>query len=275
MDRVWLVTGCSGGLGRQIAESVLAAGNRLVATSRRASQLADLTERFPDHVRAVALDVTDAARCRAAVRAAVDAFGGLDVVVNNAGYADMAAIEDMPEEVFDAQIAANFSGTVNVSRAALPVMRERGRGHIIQISSVGDRVAVPGLGAYQAAKRAVAGFSEVLALEVAPLGIKVTVAEPGGMRTQWAGSSMTTYPMTEAYRQVIEPVEASLRAASGRQPGDPARIAQVLMDLVEEADPPVRLLLGADAVEVAGQAAAAVAASDARWREVSESISYR
>ncbi|MFF5082819.1 SDR family NAD(P)-dependent oxidoreductase [Actinoplanes sp. NPDC000266] len=275
MDKVWLVTGCSGGLGRQIAASVLAAGDRLVATSRRASSLDGLTADFPKTVRVVELDVTDPARCDAAVRVAVETFGGLDVLVNNAGYADMAAFEDMPPPVFQAQIDANFTGVVNLTRAALPVMRAQGRGHIIQISSVGDRVAVPGLSGYQAAKHAVNGFSAALALEVAPLGIRVTVAEPGGMRTEWAGDSMTTLPLSGRYRQVIEPVEASLRAASGNQPGDPARIAQVLLDLVEAADPPTRLLLGTDAVEVARQAAAALAASDDRWQKVSESTDYR
>ncbi|XVV14904.1 SDR family NAD(P)-dependent oxidoreductase [Actinoplanes sp. CA-131856] len=275
MAKVWLVTGCSGGLGRQIAASVLAAGNRLVATSRRASSLAGLAAEFPGAVRLVELDVTDPDQCATAVEAAVETFGGLDVLVNNAGYADMAAFEDMPPAVFQAQIDANFTGVVNLTRAALPVMRAQARGHIIQISSVGDRVAVPGLSGYQAAKHAVNGFSAALALEVAPLGIRVTVAEPGGMRTEWAGTSMTTLPLSEAYRQVIEPVEASLRAASGHQPGDPARIAQVLLDLAEATDPPTRLLLGTDAVEVARQAAEALAASDTRWQKVSESTDYR
>ncbi|SNY23837.1 SDR family NAD(P)-dependent oxidoreductase [Paractinoplanes atraurantiacus] len=271
MPKTWLVTGCSGGLGRQIARSALAAGHRLVATSRRASSLNDL----PAGVRVVELDVTDPAQCEAAVQAAVETFGGLDVVVNNAGYADVAAFEDMPPAVFQAQMDANFSGVVNMSRAALPVMRAQGGGHLIQVSSVGDRVAVPGLAGYQAAKHAVNGFSAVLALETAPLGIKVTVLEPGGMRTEWAGSSMTTLPLSEAYRQVIAPVEASLRAASGHQPGDPARIAQVLLDLVENPNPPTRLLLGSDAVEVAQQAAASLATADAKWRTVSESTDYR
>ncbi|MDG4826576.1 SDR family NAD(P)-dependent oxidoreductase [Asanoa sp. WMMD1127] len=170
-------------------------------------------------VRAVALDVTDPDAARAAVQAAVDAFGGLDVVVNNAGYADVASIEDMPDDDFRAQIDANFFGTVNVTRAALPVLRAHGGGHIVQISSVGGRVGGPGLGAYQAAKWAVTGFSEVLAKEVAPLGIRVTVAEPGGMRTDWAGSSMRTLPITEPYQAVIGATVTRQRAACGqRQP---------------------------------------------------------
>ncbi|MGW3628484.1 SDR family NAD(P)-dependent oxidoreductase, partial [Streptomyces sp. NPDC000880] len=173
-----------------------------------------------------ALDVTDTTAARAAVQNAVDAFGRLDVLVNNAGYADVASIEDFAEGDFRAQIDTNFHGVVNLSRAALPVMRKQGSGHIVQISSVGGRVGTPGLGAYQAAKWAVGGFSEVLAKEVASFGIKVTVIEPGGMRTNWAGSSMSTPPISDSYKPVIEPVIGFLRQADGTQPGDPTRAAQ-------------------------------------------------
>ncbi|MEV6375159.1 oxidoreductase [Micromonospora musae] len=274
MEKVWLITGSSRGLGRELAETVLAAGGRLLATARRPEQLDDLVEKYGERIRTVALDVTDSTAARAAVATAVDAFGRLDVLVNNAGYADVASIEDMPEEEFRAQIEANFFGVVNVSRAALPVMREQGAGHIIQISSVGGRVGVPGLGAYQAAKWAVGGFSEVLGKEVAGFGIRVTVAEPGGMRTNWAGSSMTMLPISDAYKPVIEPQVERHRTADGRQPGDPARVAQVLMDVVESQDPPRRLLLGADAFAVAQSVATDLAASDAKWRTVSESIAF-
>ncbi|GLZ60505.1 short-chain dehydrogenase/reductase [Micromonospora sp. NBRC 107095] len=269
-----MITGSSRGLGRHLAAAVLEAGHNLVATARRPDQLDDLVDSYGDRVRAIALDVTDPGAARAAVATAVQAFGRLDVVVNNAGYADVASIEDMPEDEFRAQIDANFHGVVNVTRAALPTMREQGSGHIIQISSVGGRVGGPGLGAYQAAKWAVGGFSEVLAKEVASFGIKVTVAEPGGMRTNWAGSSMRMLAISDPYTPVIEPVLARLRAADGNQPGDPARVSQVILNLTEVPDPPVHLLLGADAVAVAQAAATALAASDAKWRTVSESVSY-
>ncbi|MEU7848925.1 oxidoreductase [Micromonospora parva] len=274
MRKTWLITGSSRGLGRHLAAAVLQAGHNLVATARRPDQLDDLVDSYGDRVRAIALDVTDPGAARAAVATAVQAFGRLDVVVNNAGYADVASIEDMPEDEFRAQIDANFHGVVNVTRAALPTMREQGSGHIIQISSVGGRVGGPGLGAYQAAKWAVGGFSEVLAKEVASFGIKVTVAEPGGMRTNWAGSSMRMLAISDPYTPVIEPVLARLRAADGNQPGDPARVSQVILNLTEVPDPPVHLLLGADAVAVAQAAATALAASDAKWRTVSESVSY-
>ncbi|MFG1663941.1 oxidoreductase [Streptomyces sp. Y7] len=272
MSRTWLITGSSRGLGRTLAEAVLEAGNNLVATARRTEALDDLVEKYGDRVRLVTLDVTDSAAARRAVQAAVEAFGRLDVVVNNAGYADMAAIEDMPEQAFRDQIEANLFGVVNVSRAALPVLREQGAGHIIQISSVGGRVGVPGLSAYQAAKWAVGGFSEVLAKEVAPLGIKVTVAEPGGMRTDWAGSSMATPPVSAPYEKVVGAAIAGIREQDGKQPGDPVRIAGILLDVVDTPEPPLRLLLGKDAVHVGRAVAETLAASDAAWRAVSESV---
>ncbi|MFE9764591.1 oxidoreductase [Streptomyces sp. NPDC005808] len=274
MSTTWLITGSSRGLGRALAEAVLAAGHQLVATARKPEQLDDLVLLYGDRVRAVALDVTDPAAARSAVRQAIDAFGRLDVIVNNAGYADVAAIEDFTEADFRAQIDTNFYGVVNVTRAALPVLRDQGSGHIVQISSVGGRVGTPGLGAYQAAKWAVGGFSEVLAKEVASFGIKVTVVEPGGMRTNWAGSSMSTPPVSDPYKPVIDPMVGFLSQADGTQPGDPARTAQAIIHVTEVDDPPVRLLLGSDAVAVAGAMAEQLAASDAKWREVSESIDF-
>lgn len=274
MSKTWLITGSSRGLGRALAEAVLAAGHQLVATARKPEQLDDLVQRYGDRVRAVALDVTDPGAARSAVQQAIEAFGRLDVLVNNAGYADVAAIEDFTEDDFRAQIDTNFYGVVNVTRAALPVLREQGSGHIVQISSVGGRVGTPGLGAYQAAKWAVGGFSEVLAKEVASFGIKVTVVEPGGMRTNWAGSSMSTPPVSDPYKPVIEPVVGFLSQADGTQPGDPARTAQAIIHVTEVGDPPVRLLLGSDAVAVAGAMAEQLAASDAKWRKVSESIDF-
>ncbi|MEV1072303.1 oxidoreductase [Micromonospora parva] len=274
MPRVWLITGCSRGLGRALAEAVLADGDHLVATARNPAQLDDLVDRHGDQVRAVALDVNDPAAARAAVGTAVDTFGRLDILVNNAGYADVAAIEDISEDDFRAQIEANFFGVVNLCRAALPTMRGQGRGHIVQISSVGSRVASTGLGAYQSAKWAVSGFSGVLAREVEAFGIRVTSVEPGGLRTDWAGSSMSAPPISEPYRPVIEPAVQRLRQADGAQPGDPARAAQAIIRITQVDDPPLRLLLGADAVAAAEAAAAGLAASDARWRELSESIAF-
>jgi NAD(P)-dependent dehydrogenase (short-subunit alcohol dehydrogenase family) len=266
--KVWLITGSSRGLGRSFAEAVLAAGHRLVATARKPEQLTDLVQRYGPQIHAVALDVTNAAAARDAVEAAVTTFGRLDVVVNNAGYANVAPIEDMAEEDFRAQIEANFYGVVNVTRAALPLMRRQRSGHIIQISSVGGRLGSPGLGAYQSAKWAVGGFSEVLTKEVAPFGIKVTVVEPGGFRTDWAGSSMTIAPISDDYQATV-----GLMAEYRRNPdimrGDPDKAAQVLLHIAALEDPPHRLLLGASAVRVARTIAEQLAAEDEKWTALS------
>src|SRR6266480_994361 len=200
MSRTWLITGSSRGFGLELTRAVLESGDRVLATARRPEQLADLLAGLGDRGRAAALDVTDPVAARAAVQAAVDAFGALDVVVNNAGYANSAAIEEMDEDDFRAQVEANFFGVVNVTRAALPVLRKQRSGTFVQFSSIGGRVGgTPGMGAYQAAKFAVEGFSEVLSTEVKPLGIRVTIIEPGGFRTDWGGSSMRTPPVSEDY----------------------------------------------------------------------------
>ena len=203
MSKVWLITGSSRGLGGALAEAVLADGHMLMATARKPAQLTHLVERYGDRVRTFALDVTDAKSARDAVQAAVTAFGRLDVLVNNAGYGDVASIEDVSDADFRAQIETNLFGVVNLTKAALPVMREQGSGHIIQISSIGGRRGTPGLSAYQTAKWGVEGFSEVLAKEVRPLGIKVTIIEPGGFRTDWSGSSMTIRPSRPEYDATV------------------------------------------------------------------------
>jgi NAD(P)-dependent dehydrogenase (short-subunit alcohol dehydrogenase family) len=210
------------------------------------------------------------AQATAAVHAALDSFGRLDVVVNNAGYADLASVEDMSEKAFRDQIETVFFGTVHTTKAALPVLREQGSGHIINVTSVGSRMATPGLSAYQSAKWATAGFSAVLAAEVAPLGIRVTSVEPGGMATDWAGSSMTVPEISEPYRRTVG-AAAAMHDSSWRPLGDPAKVAQVILQVADMDDPPVRLLLGSEAYAYATAAAHAQLASDERWRELSRS----
>ena len=191
MSKVWLITGSSRGLGRALAEAVLAAGHNLVATARNPAQLNDLVKRYGDEVRTVALDVTSARAAADAIRTAVDAFGRLDVLVNNAGYGNIGSIEDTSLEDIRAQIETNLFGVIIVTKAAIPIMRQQGSGHIIQLSSIGGRVGATGRAPYSTAKWGVEGFSEVLANEVGPLGVKVTIIEPGGFRTDFAGSSTT------------------------------------------------------------------------------------
>ncbi|TSC25165.1 oxidoreductase [Corallococcus sp. Z5C101001] len=273
-SRVWLITGSSRGLGRSFAEAVLAAGHRLVATARKPEQLSSLVERYGDRVRAVALDVTNPEQARAAVRAAVEAFGRLDVVVNNAGYGGLAPIEQVTDEDFRSQLDTNLFGVMNVTRAALPVLREQRSGHIIQVSSIGGRLSTPGLGAYQAAKWAVGGFSEVLAKETAPFGVKVTVLEPGGFRTDWAGASMTIADFRPEYAPTVGAVAQALRSRTGKEPGDPARAAQVLLQVAALESPPLHLVLGSDAFGLAEEKLDALKAADARWKHLSLSTDF-
>ena len=275
MSRTWLITGSSRGFGWELARAVLAGGDNLVATARRPEQLAGLVTEFGDRVRTVALDVTDPAAAEAAVEVAVREFGGLDVVVNNAGYANSAAIEDTAPADFRAQIEANFFGVVNVTRAALPVLRRQRSGYFIQFSSIGGRVGgTPGIAAYQAAKFAVEGFSEVLANEVAPLGIKVIIIEPGAFRTDWQGSSMAFAPVSPDYRATVGEINRVRADTDGKQAGDPVRAARIIVDLLDVAEPPRRLLLGAGAVELAERSSRERAEEAAKWAEVSRSADF-
>jgi NAD(P)-dependent dehydrogenase (short-subunit alcohol dehydrogenase family) len=271
---VWLITGSSRGLGRELAVAVLDAGHRLVASARKPVDLQFLVEKFGDRVRAVALDVTDARAARDAVAVAVAEFGRLDVLVNNAGYANVGAFEDVAEDDFRAQIDTNFFGVVNLTRAALPVMRGQRDGHIIQISSIGGRGASPGLAAYQAAKWAVGGFSGVIAKEVGPLGVRVTTVEPGGMRTDWPGSSMRVYDASPDYRETVGSYTKNIRNNDEVMRGDPKKVAQAILTLANEKAPPLRLLIGTDAVFLAGVFLEARRQEDEKWRALSTSTDY-
>jgi NAD(P)-dependent dehydrogenase (short-subunit alcohol dehydrogenase family) len=272
MSKVWFVTGSSRGLGREIVIAALEAGDRVAATARKPQQLADLAAKYGDRILPLALDVTDADAVQAAIDKAHETFGALDVVVNNAGYANTASVEDMELADFTAQVQANFFGVVYVSKAAVPILRRQGHGHIIQIASIGARLASVGLSAYQAAKFAVRGFSLVLAQEVAPLGIKVTTVQPGGIRTDWAGSSMDIPQISAPYRQTVGAFAEMLRGLSGNESSDPARIAEAMVKLANMDNAPTELLMGADAVDYVAQAAQAVAANDEKWRDFSVSV---
>jgi len=270
MAKVWLVTGSARGLGRTIVEAALAAGEQVVATARNPRDLGDLVERYGEQVRAIALDVTDSVAARAAVAATLDAFGRLDVVVNNAGFGHLAPFEQAGEDDFRAQIDTNFYGVVNVTRAALPVLRKQRSGHIIQISSVGGRVGIAGLSAYQSAKWAVGGFTEVLSQEVAPLGIKVTALEPGGMKTGWGNEARGALPeLLEDYAPSVGAIVELLGQHVGNETSDPEKVAQVVLKLAYHAQPPAHLLLGSDALHFLGEADKARNASAAAWRDVS------
>jgi NAD(P)-dependent dehydrogenase (short-subunit alcohol dehydrogenase family) len=269
MSKVWLITGCSRGLGRELAKAVLDAGHGLVATARNPEVLQALVEPHANRARAVALDVTDPGAAKDAVAVASAVFGRLDVVVNNAGYANLGTVEDMTEDDFRAQIETDFFGVVNVTRAALPVLRLQRSGHVIQIASIGGRRGDAGLSAYQAAKWAVEGFSEALSKEVAPLGIRVTIVEPGGMRTDWAGASMHVGAIASDYLETAGRMAEFLQTNPDVMRGEPARAAQAILRIAEEPEPPLRLLLGSDAVQIAESLARERAAEDAKWRTLS------
>jgi NAD(P)-dependent dehydrogenase (short-subunit alcohol dehydrogenase family) len=272
MSKVWFITGSASGLGRNIAEAVLASGDQLVATARDPRRLEDLVEKYGDRVRTAPLDVADEAAALAAVQAAVDAFGRLDVAVNNAGYGDVAPFEQLGSERFKAVIDTNFYGVVNVTRAVLPIMRKQKSGCILQISSVGGRLGLPGNTPYHAAKWAVGGFTESLAQEVAPFGVKVCALEPGGMRTNWGTRAHKDTPdLLPDYEPSVGAVIKSLHSLWGHENSDPAKVAQVILRLAASDRLPAHLLLGSDAIHFAGQAEAARAADADRWREISAS----
>ena len=274
MARTWFVTGSSRGLGRVIATHALEQGDRVVATARDVTQLADLAERHGERALLVPLDVTDPGQAESAAERAFEHFGQVDVLVNNAGYADLASIEDSTLEAFRAQVETNFFGVVTVTKAFLPRLRRQGHGHGIEVSTLGDRVATPGQAAYQSAKWAVAGFSTALAQEVAPLGLQVTILEPGSMPTDFAGSRRVP-PISAPYEPTIGPVARRVRddgRPDARPPADLRRIAAVVHDLAGRPDAPLRLLLGADAVRYAEAAATATADTDRAWRELSLSV---
>lgn len=270
MSLVFLISGASRGLGRALVAAALQAGHSVVAGIRTPGSLAELEAAHPDQLLVVPLDVTDTAETRAAVAATVARFGRLDVLINNAGYANVAAIEDIAFDDFSAQLDTNLLGVVRLTQAVLPVLREQRSGHIIQISSVGGRLATPGLGAYQAAKWAVGGFSSVLAAEVAPLNIKVTVLEPGGMRTDWAGSSMRIGDIRPEYQATVG-VSAAMHTADQLAANDTDKVARLVIDLTKLPEPPLRLLVGPEAYAYATAAARAQLAQDERWRELSVS----
>jgi NAD(P)-dependent dehydrogenase (short-subunit alcohol dehydrogenase family) len=219
--------------------------------------------------------VTDAVAARAAVATAVREFGRLDVLVNNAGYTNIAPIEDADLEDFRAQVETNLWGVINVTRAALPVLHAQRSGHVIQFSSIGGRLGTPGLGAYQLSKWGVEGFSEILAQEVAPFGVKVTIIEPGAFRTDWAGSSMNTaQDLHPDYRPTVGATIEQLRVSSGNQAGDPARAAKIIVGIAGTSSPPLRLLLGKSALRLARDITARRSAEDEKWAAITESADF-
>lgn len=267
--RVWLITGCSAGFGREIALAALAAGDRVLATARRPETLAGLQEHGGDRVRTAALDVTDAGQIDTAVKTALEEFGRIDVVVNNAGSGSVGAVEELTMEELRALMEVMFFGAVAVTKAALPHLRAQGSGAVVQISSMGGQLSMPGFGAYCATKFALEGISEALAAEVAPFGVKVLIVEPGAFRTEFGGGRMHRSRTIDAYAVSTGETRDAVENMDGTQPGDPAKAAAAIVHAVGSDDAPLRLALGADAVEAIRAHHEAVAADLAAWEEVS------
>src|SRR6476620_10620076 len=275
MAKVWLITGSGNGLGRDIAEAALAAGDSVVAGARRTEELAPLVAHYGERVKPFTLEVRDEAAAKAAVQLAVESFGRLDVLVNNAGYGQIAPFEQMSAEDFQAVVDTCFYGVVYTTRAAVPVMRKQKSGHIFQVSSVGGRLAVPGNTPYHAAKWAVGGFSDSLALEVAPVGIKVCTLEPGGIRTNGARRAGQNSPqLLPEYENSVGTNLKVLRGLEGRSEGDPRKIAGVILKLANSDEVPVRLILGVDAEKRVQQAEAARASEAEKWRHLTVSTIF-
>ena len=244
MAKVWLITGSGNGLGRDIAEVALAAGDSVVAGARRMEELEPLVAQYGERIRPVKLEVRDEAAAKAAVQLAVDAFGRLDVLVNNAGYGQFGPFEQMSAEDFQAVVDTCFWGVIHTTRAAVPVMRKQKSGHIFQVSSVGGRMAIAGNSPYHAAKWAVGGFSDALAMEVAPFGVRVCTLEPGGIRTNWARRAAQDMPeLLPDYEPSVGQIYRLLRSIEGHQEGDPRKIAEVILQLANSDQVPVRLVL--------------------------------
>lgn len=275
MPKTWLITGSGNGLGRKIAEAALAAGHNVVAGARRIAELEPLVAQYGARVKPVTLEVRDEAAATQAVQTAVETFGALDVLVNNAGYGQFAPFEQMSAADFKAVVDTCFWGVVYTTRAAIPIMRKQKSGHIFQVSSIGGRLAMPGNTPYHAAKWAVGGFSDSLAMEVAPFGVKVCTLEPGGIRTNWARRAGQDAPaLLPDYESAVGPIFKLLQAIEGRQEGDPAKIASLIVKLTESEDVPVRLILGVDAEKRVQNVENARAAEALKFRELTHSTVF-
>ena len=250
MSKVWLITGCSTGFGRELAKNVLSAGNKAVVTARNIEDIKDIIAGNEDNAIAVKLDVTKPADITAAVKAAVEKFGRIDVLVNNAGIGYFGAIEESEDEAVRKMFEINVFGLAKMTQEVLPVMRSQKSGHIINIASIGGLRSFPAVGFYNATKYAVDGLSEALAKETAHLGIKVTIIAPSGFRTDWAGRSAEDSPIKiEDYNDTAGQNKASIRGYSGNQPGDPVKAALAIIKVVDSPNPPLRLLLGEAALK--------------------------
>jgi NAD(P)-dependent dehydrogenase (short-subunit alcohol dehydrogenase family) len=270
----WLITGCSTGFGREIARAALEAGHSVVVTARRADAVQDFVDEFGDRAVAVALDVTDVGQVAAAVAAAENAFGGIDVLVNNAGHGYLSAVEEGEDAEVRKLFDVNYFGAVDMIKAVLPAMRARGSGRIVNMSSMTGLVANPPNAYYSSTKFALEAVTEALATEVRPLGIKVTAIEPGAFRTDWATRSMkeSATPITD-YADVAARKDL-IKQFADHLPGDPRKVAEAVLMVTELDDPPLRLLLGRDVLKAMRDKIAATSASIEEWKSVTKDVNF-
>ncbi|MCY7353449.1 MAG: SDR family NAD(P)-dependent oxidoreductase [Cytophagaceae bacterium] len=273
--KVWLVTGCSTGFGQEIARAVLERGDFLVATARRLDHLTDLTTQFEGQLLSLQLDITDTENVSRVVAAAVRQFGRIDVLVNNAGYGLTGAVEEATDDETRDQFDTNVFGTLRLTREVLPQMRQQGKGFIIVLSSIAGLVSAPGMGLYNGTKFALEGIFEALSHEVGPLGIRVTIVEPGAFRTKFAGSSMKlTKSSLPDYEGTVGKTKRFFEGLTGTQPGDPAKGAQAIVALADHDEPPLRLMLGKAALKRVRDKLDVWQKMLDRWEPVSNSVDY-
>lgn len=274
-DKVWFITGCSTGFGRELAKEILADGYKAVITSRNTDDIKDLLNEYPDLTLGLKLDVTKDDEIEAAVKQAVAHFGRIDVLVNNAGIGYFGAIEESEEDEVRRMFEINFWGLAHVTKAVLPVMRRQRSGHILNVASIGGLVGFPAVGFYNATKFAVDGYSDALNKEVSPLGIKVTVICPSGFRTDWAGRSANNSKIViEDYKTTAENNKNAIRGYSGKQPGDPVRAAKAIVKAVETENPPLHLLLGKAALKGARNKLDILKKDFDEWADVTEGADF-
>jgi NAD(P)-dependent dehydrogenase (short-subunit alcohol dehydrogenase family) len=274
-NSVWMITGSSSGLGRELAEKVLEHGYRAVVTARKPDAVGDLVARYSDRAIAVGLDVTQAGDIRSALKAAYERFGQIDVLVNNAGYGYIGAIEEGEDAEIRAQFDTNVHGVIALMQAVLPGMRHRAKGHIVNVSSIGGLTTFPNVGYYHASKYALEGLSETLAKEMAPFGIGVTVVEPGAFRTDFRGRSMRQSSIRlPEFAETLGKQRDALLDSHGKQQNDPAKGALAIIEALKAKQPPLHLLLGADALDLARKQLAAMAKDFDAWETLTRSTAF-
>lgn len=273
-NRVWIITGCSTGFGRELAKATIEAGYNVVVTARNLNAIADLVGGNADNVLPMELDVTKPYQIEKAVKATIEKFGRIDVLVNNAGIGYFSSIEEAVEEEARKMFEINFWGLMHMTAAVLPYMRSQRAGHIINISSIGGLVSFPGVGYYNGSKYAVEGISESLSQEVAALGIRVTIIEPSNFRTDWSGrSAAKTTSAIKEYQELIAPFVTGEN--HGNEPGDPKKAAQAIISVAEMEEPPLRLLLGSDAYHISVNKYTKTLGNFEKWKEVSVNADFQ